>query len=89
MKLYVSKKALKQLENLEERDKEAIKARLKELALSFEEGYLPKMDLKKLKGKMSGYYRLRVGDFRVILTLDWKDGSVLVHEIQRRRSAYK
>ncbi len=47
------------------------------------------MNLKKLKGKMSGYYRLRVGDFRVILTLDWKDGSVLVHEIQRRRSAYK
>ncbi len=87
--LYVSEKALKQLEELEERDREAIKAKLKELAEAFEAGFLPRVDLRKLRGRLEGYYRLRVGKFRVILSLRWEDGSVFVYEIQRRRSAYR
>ncbi len=87
--LYVSEKALKQLEELEERDRAAIKTKLRELAEAFEAGFLPRADLRKLRGRLEGYYRLRVGKFRVILSLRWEDGSVLVYEIQKRRSAYR
>ncbi|HOA56333.1 MAG: type II toxin-antitoxin system RelE/ParE family toxin [Clostridiaceae bacterium] len=48
---------------------------------------LPKGDVKKLKGYE--YYRLRVGDFRVIFTKNDKELIILVIDIGNRGQAYE
>jgi mRNA interferase RelE/StbE len=48
---------------------------------------------KKLKGDLLGdefdYYRIRVGDYRVIYTLDDEEADVLVARVRHRREAYR
>ncbi len=34
------------------------------------------------------FYRLRVGDYRVVYQIDFKDKTIIVHYIRHRRSAY-
>lgn len=45
-------------------------------------------DLAKLRGK-EGYYRLRVGEVRVILKIDKKTRTVIVEKISYRERAYE
>jgi len=47
---------------------------------------LPKGDVKKLKGYE--YYRLRVGDFRVIFTKNDKELVILIIDIGNRGQIY-
>ncbi|WP_340162580.1 type II toxin-antitoxin system RelE family toxin [Thermoclostridium caenicola] len=47
---------------------------------------MPKGDVKKLKGY--AYYRLRVGDFRVIFTKNDKELVILVIDIGNRGQIY-
>jgi len=47
---------------------------------------LPKGDVKKLKGY--DYYRLKVGDFRVIFTKNDKELILLAIDIENRGQAY-
>ena len=44
---------------------------------------------KPLRGKLKGYRRLRVGDYRVIYRVDRKKETVLVVMVIHRRSKYK
>jgi mRNA interferase RelE/StbE len=48
---------------------------------------------RKLKGDLPGdefdCYRIRVGDYRVIYTLDEEDYDVLVARVRHRRDAYR
>jgi len=48
---------------------------------------------RKLKGDLFGegldYYRIRVGDYRVIYTLDEEEYDVLVARVRHRRDAYR
>ncbi len=46
----------------------------------------PKADIKKLKGPKRDYYRLRIGNYRVIYVVEGND--VLVAKILPRSSAY-
>jgi len=48
---------------------------------------LPKGDVKKLKGYE--YYRLRVGDFRVIFTKNDEELVILVIDIENRGQVYE
>lgn len=41
-----------------------------------------------LKGPLAGYYRYRVGDYRVIYRIDERDRIVVVAIIAHRREAY-
>lgn len=71
-----SKQAQKFLEKQEQRVRQRIEAAIQ---------VLPAGDVKKLKGQP--YYRLRVGDFRVIFN---REGSViLVVKIDNRGQVYK
>lgn len=71
-----SKQARKFLEKQEQRIRQRIEAAIQAL---------PAGDVKKLKGQL--YYRLRVGDFRVIFD---REGSViLVVKIDNRGQVYK
>ena len=46
-------------------------------------------DIKKLKGKWFGFYRIRKGDLRVIAFFDFDREQVLVEVIDWRGSVYK
>jgi mRNA interferase RelE/StbE len=46
-------------------------------------------NIKALKGDYSGYYRYRIGDYRVIYTVDDELSQVLVVAIAHRSEAYE
>ena len=49
--------------------------------------YNPEKYIKRLRGREE--YRLRVGDYRVILYLDRKDKKIFVLEVGHRRNIYR
>lgn len=42
-----------------------------------------------LKGEFSGFYKLKVGDWRVIYEVDHSEKVVTVHKVGHRREIYK
>ncbi len=46
-------------------------------------------NFKPLEGNLSGMYRLRVGDWRVIYEINHNDKVVTVHKVGHRREIYK
>lgn len=84
--LLISETARRQLYELDSSISSKIKTSVKELSIN---PFLnrPKADIKKLKGSRNpDFYRLRVGDFRVIYTISNND--VKITEILRRDKAY-
>ncbi len=70
----------------------ADQALAKKLARCFEQleqspRYHP--NIKPLKGDFAGYYRYRIGDYRVIYQVDDETNQVLVTTIAHRREAYE
>ena len=49
---------------------------------------LPLGDIKHLQG-YNGMYRLRVGDFRVIFSMDTEEDIIIIRDILPRGEAYK
>ncbi|OGF63348.1 hypothetical protein A2662_02590 [Candidatus Giovannonibacteria bacterium RIFCSPHIGHO2_01_FULL_45_33] len=47
------------------------------------------IDLKKLKGKWAGFFRIRKGDMRIIVSFDFDKFSVFVDVVDWRGGAYK
>jgi len=46
-------------------------------------------NIKPLKGELAGYYRYRVGDYRVIYLINDETSHVIVNTIAHRREAYE
>lgn len=46
-------------------------------------------DVRALRMPLAGYYRLRVGKYRVILRFDTATGAIRAEFLERRESAYK
>ncbi|XOF35023.1 MAG: type II toxin-antitoxin system RelE family toxin [Candidatus Electrothrix sp. YB6] len=46
-------------------------------------------NIKKLKGDLSGYYRFRIGNYRLFYLIEEEKVIVLVVDIQHRQNAYK
>lgn len=46
-------------------------------------------NIKPLKGNLSGYYRYRVGDYRVLYTIDEQENLVFVNAIAHRSQIYE
>ncbi|MBW4630979.1 MAG: type II toxin-antitoxin system RelE/ParE family toxin [Iphinoe sp. HA4291-MV1] len=46
-------------------------------------------NIKPLKGDLAGYYRYRIGDYRVIYQIDDDTDQVIVNTIAHRREAYE
>jgi mRNA interferase RelE/StbE len=81
-KIYLSGKAKKEYEKLQKREKQRIKKKLKILESNpFPMGY------KKLKGRKE-VFRVRIGDYRVLYTIDTKKRAVLIFKIEKREKAY-
>jgi mRNA interferase RelE/StbE len=47
------------------------------------------LDIKKMKGDWTGYYRLRFGSIRVIFKVDDQSGNIDVYRIGSRGDVYK
>ena len=45
-------------------------------------------DLKKLSGSCQGMFRLRVGDYRILFTVDEKSKAIYVYLIDHRSGVY-
>lgn len=82
--VYVSKKALKGLKEMPREYQERVLRLLKRL----EENPLPEeYGVKKLRGFESAF-RIRIGKYRVIYKVDWKERRVFVDFIGHRSGAY-
>lgn len=82
-RVFLEKKADKQLENLNDDTHDNIKNRI----IKLKEGFIPELDIKKLKG-FKNHYRLRVGGYRILFELQ-KGPSIIVYAILPRKKAYK
>lgn len=47
------------------------------------------LTLLPLRGNLSGFYKLRVGDYRIIYEVNLNDKVVTVHKIGHRKEIYK
>jgi mRNA interferase RelE/StbE len=93
MEVRFSKRAVKYLKKLDAKTAERIREKILQLLSMLEaEGIIPfnELDIKKLKGQWDGYFRLRVGQIRVIFTLVGKAMEILlIYDINVRGSIYE
>ncbi|KAF5028033.1 type II toxin-antitoxin system RelE family toxin [Methanobacterium aggregans] len=82
-KIFIDKRAQKQLESLSSDSNSAIHKKL----LKLKEGFLPELDIKKLKGYRN-HYRLRVGGHRVLFELH-EGHEIIIFAVLPRKKAYK
>ncbi len=80
--------ARKDLENLEDKAREKIDEKLKELVMYVNGKNVEKPDLKILKGKYKGYKRLRVGNYRVIFQMQKCEFVILIVRVAHRKKVY-
>lgn len=81
-KIYLSKRAQKEYDRLQKREKQRIKTKLEILKSDpFPVGY------KKLKGGKK-IFRIRIGSYRILYTVFHEQGAVLVFKIEKREKAY-
>jgi mRNA interferase RelE/StbE len=82
-RIFLERRAYKQLESLDKGLQKRIKDRLKLLE---QEGFSLELDIKKLKGYRN-QYRLRIGEYRILFEIQ-KKYTLVVHAILPRKSAY-
>ena len=85
-KVELSKDSLKYLKKLDRKTSQRLLASLD--ALEASEHPLSHKDVRPLVGKLRGFYRLRVGEFRLIFELDGADRRIGVLLIIPRGNAY-
>ncbi len=83
--VLVSRTAIRELNALKEADQERIKDKLRELSKD-PHNSLNHLDTKKLSGTKRTYYRLRVGEYRVIYFIE--DRIIKIVRIATRSDVY-
>jgi mRNA interferase RelE/StbE len=84
-KIIVHHSAAKYLQRLPKNIQEHIKTTLKQLEIN----PLEHADVKAMAGEWTGYYRLRIGKFRIIFWYDKKESIVYIDHIGARGDVYK
>ncbi len=82
-KVFLEKKAQKNFDNIESDISNSIKQKIVKL----KNGFLPELDIKKLRGSPN-HYRLRVSGYRVLFQLQ-KEHVIIIYAILPRKKAYK
>jgi mRNA interferase RelE/StbE len=85
-RVELSRNSIKYLKKLDKSISQRILRSLEKLETT--ENLLAHKDVRSLSGKLKGFHRLRVGDFRLIFELDRKDKRIGVHVIVSRGDAY-
>lgn len=80
-KIFLTQRALKDLESIDKKTRNRIAMKLKKLAQE------PLEQARKLTNPEIGTYRFRIGDYRVIFDLD--NESVVILRIGHRKNIYK
>ena len=91
MKIKLSKSADKFLKKLDSNGQEAIIAKIGTLktCLETQKIYPPEeLDIKKLKGDLSGFSRIRVGKIRVIFQIRKETNEIFIYDINYRGNIY-
>lgn len=83
-RVRVLKLASKELEQLGKPIAHRIIQRINWLAQNIE-----KVRLEPLKGQLSGLYKLRIGDYRVIYEILGDENLIIIHAVGYRRDIYK
>jgi mRNA interferase RelE/StbE len=82
-RILISRKALKELEDLGEDERKLIKDRISKLAFF----PLIHLDVKKLRG-YEGIYRMRVGGYRIIFEYEKEEKTIKILKIGKRENIY-
>jgi mRNA interferase RelE/StbE len=82
-KLKIKKTARKELDNLPD----TIYLKIDEAILSLKENPFPYPQSKKLKGEDKR--RLRIGDYRVVYTVDEKEKVITIFRVRHRKEIYR
>jgi len=82
--VYLTRKALKELNNLNPQLRDRI---LKALVILRDYGFTSRLDIKKLRG-YKNHYRIREGKYRILFELE-KPRKIIVYAILPRREVYK
>ncbi|MGF1514095.1 MAG: type II toxin-antitoxin system RelE/ParE family toxin [Elainellaceae cyanobacterium] len=92
MEVQFSKRAVKFLKKVDPQTAERVRQKILQLYTALaEDGIIPfaELDIKKLKGQWEGYFRLRVGQIRVIFTLvEGEIEILLIYDIDFRGDVY-
>ncbi|MGF1536269.1 MAG: type II toxin-antitoxin system RelE/ParE family toxin [Elainellaceae cyanobacterium] len=92
MEVQFSKRAVKFLKKVDLQTAERVRQKIFQLYTALaEDGIIPftELDIKKLKGQWEGYFRLRVGQIRVIFTLvEGEIAILLIYDIDFRGDIY-
>ncbi|MDB9312768.1 type II toxin-antitoxin system RelE/ParE family toxin [Spirulina sp. CS-785/01] len=92
MEIRFRKSARKFLLKADKNTANRIREKLLILKNSLEdEGRLPlqDLDIKQLKGQWIGFWRIRVGDIRIIFKIDETTQSLLIYDLSSRGNIYK
>ncbi len=93
MEVQFSKRAVRFLKKQDAKTADRIRQKVLQLQSMLEtEGVIPfnELDIKKLKGQWDGYFRLRVGQIRVIFTVvEGEIEVLLIYDIDVRGSVYE
>ena len=57
--------------------------------INYSKGLDENIDVKKMKGKWKGYYRIKIGKVRMILRIDFKNKIAFIDKIDFRGDVYK
>ncbi len=82
-KLIIQKSARKELDNIPD----PFFLKIDEAILSLRENPYPFPQSKKLKG--NDKHRLRIGDFRVVYTVDEKQKVITIYRLRHRKDVYR
>ncbi len=85
MKIIYSEDAKKQLKKLEK----TVQIRIKKYLREVEELDNPRGRGKGLAGDLSGYWRYRVGDYRIICKIEDDKLIIIVFDIGHRKNIYR
>ncbi|MGB3458764.1 MAG: type II toxin-antitoxin system RelE/ParE family toxin [Halobacteriota archaeon] len=83
-KILLHKKAAKRYEKLDDKTS----ARLNKAIDALKENPFYGRDIKRLRGKLEGKYRLRMGEYRVVYRIEEKKKIIVVEEIKLRERVY-
>jgi mRNA interferase RelE/StbE len=57
--------------------------------INYSKGLDENIDVKKMKGKWKGYYRIKIGKIRMILRIDFKNKIAFIDKIDFRGDVYR
>lgn len=80
----ITKEAETDIDNLDKQIRDRVLEKLKWMADNFEN-----MIPLPLGGKWRGFFKLRVGDWRIIYEINLSEKTVIIHQVNHRNKIYK